>query len=377
MMIKKFILFLIGVIASFPAFSQDEWEDATPSGLKWDVNYNLSSYSSSLSNLKVANLIPETKEDKKNNRWQSYSADLNYQIKESRPFEITMDVTNLNNRGDYKYAVYENGKQKWHSKTIYWGYSIGVNTTSGGTAYYSHHYADKKDSAYSYSNTDEHDSDSGQWTTYYGGKNHSIKVEYDGDHTIRIYDNGRCVKTFYNAKSICYYGVKVGTAAQVQATNLRIRRKSNYGMAKPRIDEAMSKMQKEDWYNAAKDLTYVIETLRYTNFDVLFARGFAYAMQEHYKTAIEDFSKALNQYGITTENRESAYYLRGLCRANIGDEQCITDMRKAGQDGKIWLRENDLENYVVGSGSNSSQSNNNQSGSNSRFLPKKFRSGNN
>lgn len=45
-------------------------------------------------------------------------------------------------------------------------------------------------------------------------------------------------------------------------------------------------------------------------------------------------------------------------------------MRNAGQDGKIWLRENDLENYVVGSGSNSSQSNNNQSGSNSRFLPK-------
>lgn len=92
-------------------------------------------------------------------------------------------------------------------------------------------------------------------------------------------------------------------------------------MAKPRIDEAMSKIQKEDLYNAAKDLTYVIETLRYTDFDVLFARGFAYAMQEHYKTAIEDFAKALNQSGITTENRESAYYLRGLCRANIGDEQ--------------------------------------------------------
>lgn len=120
-------------------------------------------------------------------------------------------------------------------------------------------------------------------------------------------------------------------------------------------------------------LCYVIETLRYTNFDVLFARGFAYAMQEHYKTAIEDFTKALSQYGITSENRESAYYLRGLCRANIGDEECVNDMRKAGQDGKIWLRENNLENYVVGSGSNNS--NNNQSSGNS-FLPQKFRNGN-
>lgn len=376
-MIKKFILFLIGVMASFPAFSQDEWEDATPSGLKWDIDLKLTWYNSSLTNLKVANLIPETKEDKKNNRWQSYVAKLNYQIKETRPFEITVDVTNLNNRPDYKYAVYEGKKQKWHSKAIYWGYEIGVNTTSGGTSYYSHHYEDKKSEAYSYSNTSEHDSDSRQWTSYYGGKEHSLRIEYDGDHTIKVYDNGRCVKTFTNAKSVCYFGFKAGTASQIQATNFKVRRKSNYGMAKPRIDEAMAKMQKEDWYNAAKDLTYVIETLRYTNFDVLFARGFAYAMQEHYKTAIEDFTKALNQYGITTENRESAYYLRGLCRANIGDEQCITDMRNAGQDGKIWLRENDLENYVVGSGSNSSQSNNNQSGSNSRFLPKKFRSGNN
>lgn len=375
-MIKKLITFLIGILFALPVFSQEEWEDATPSGLKWDIDLKLTGYNSALNNLKVANLIPETKEDNKNNSWTSYSAKINYQINETRPFEITVDVTNLNNRPDYIYPIYEGQKQKWHATTIYWGYEIGVNTTSGGTAYYSHHYADGKSDAYSYSNTSEHDSDSRQWTSYYGGKEHSLKVEYDGDHTIRIYDNGRCVKSFPNAKSVCYFGFKAGTASQIQATNFKVRRKSNYGMAKPRIDEAMSKMQKKDWYNAARDLTYVIEILRYTNFDVLFARGFAYAMQEHYKTAIEDFTKALNQYGITTDNRESAYYLRGLCRANIGDEQCITDMRNAGQDGKIWLRENDLENYVVG-GSTNNQSNGNKSGSNSRFLPKKFRSNGN
>lgn len=373
-MIKKLVTFLIGILFALPAFSQEEWEDATPSGLKWDIDLKLTWYNSALNNLKVANLIPETKEDKKNNRWTSYNAKINYQIKETRPFEITVDVTNLNNRSDYKYAVYEGKKQKWHSKAIYWGYEIGVNTTSGGTAYYNRNFSDNKSD--SYYSTSVYDSDTRSWTSHYGSKSHSLRVEYDGDHTIRIYDNGTCVKTFSNAKSVCYFGFKAGTASQIQATNFKVRRKSNYGMAKPRIDEAMSKMQKEDWYNAARDLTYVIENLRYTNFDILFARGFAYAMQEHYKTAIEDFTKALSQYGITTENRESAYYLRGLCRANIGDEQCITDMRNAGQDGKIWLRENDLENYVVGSSSNN-QSNSNQSGSNSRFLPKKFRSGGN
>lgn len=369
-MLRKLLLGFVFLMGTLVAFSQDEWETLPLPGLKWDIDLKLSRYSSSLNNLKVANLIPETKEDKKNNRWQSYDAKLNYQIKETRPFEITVDVTNLNNRPDYKYAVYEGKKQKWHSKAIYWGYDIGVNTTSGGTAYYSHCYEDKKSDAYSYSNTSEYDSDSRNWTSYYGGKSHSLKVEYDGDHTIRVYDNGTCVKTFYNAKSICYFGFKAGTASQIHATNLKIRRKSNYGMAKPRIDEAMTKMQKEDWYNASRDFTYVIETLRYTNFDVLFARGFAYAMQEHYKTAIEDFSKALSQYGITSENRESAYYLRGLCRANIGDEECVNDMRKAGQDGKIWLRENNLENYTVGSKSNNSQPSGNS------FLPKKFKSGN-
>ncbi|MCM1139543.1 MAG: tetratricopeptide repeat protein [Muribaculum sp.] len=372
---KSVIILITCILNILSVYGQEEWESAIPSGLKWDVNYNLSSYSTSLSNLKVANLIPETKENKKNHKVQYYSVDLNYQIKETRPFEISVDVTNLNSRPDYKYAVYEGKNQKWHTKEIYWGYQVGVNTTTGGTAYYNRYFSDNKSDSYSY--TSVYDSDYPSWTSHYGSKEHSLKVEYDGDHTIRIFDNGSLVKTFNNAKSVCYFGFRAGTASQIQATNFNIRRKSNYGMAKPRIDEAMTKMSKEDWYNAARDLTYVIETLKYTNFDILFARGFAYAMQEHYKTAIEDFTKALNQYGITTENRESAYYLRGLCRANIGDEQCITDMRNAGQDGKIWLRENDLENYVVGSGSNSSQSNNNQSGSNSRFLPKKFRSGNN
>lgn len=371
-MIRQLFLGFVFFMSTFVAFSQDEWEDAIPTGLKWDINYNLSSYSSSLTNLKVANLIPETKENKKNHKVQYYSADLNYQIKETRPFQLTVDVTNLNNRPDYKYGVYEGQKQKWHTKEIYWGYSIGVNTTSGGTAYYNRYFSDNKSD--SYSSTSVYDSDSPSWTSHYGSKQHSLRVEYDGDHTIQVYDNGCLVKTFYNAKSICYFGFNAGTASQIHATNFNIRRKSNYGMAKPRIDEAMSKMQKEDWYNAARDFTYVIETLRYTNFDVLFARGFAYAMQEHYKTAIEDFTKALSQYGITSENRESAYYLRGLCRANIGDEECVNDMRMAGQDGKIWLRENNLENYVVGSSSNNNQSGN-QSSENS-FLPKKFRTGN-
>jgi hypothetical protein len=47
-------------------------------------------------------------------------------------------------------------------------------------------------------------------------------------------------------------------------------------------------------------------------------------------------------------------------------------MRKAGQDGKVWLKENNLENYVVGSSSTNTQSNN-QSSSVHRFLPEKFR----
>ncbi len=373
-MVKKLLLLVVLASMAWSAFAQSEWESAGPTGLAWIIDSNLNRINSSMNNLVVANLVPETKEDKKNNRWHYYTAKINYQITESRPFEITLNVTNLNNQSGYKYPVYEGTKKKWHTKDLYWGYEIGVNTTSGGTSYFTQNYSDKNGAAGTYSATSQKNSDSGSWTSYYGGKDHSVRVEYDGDRTIKVYDNGTCVKTFYNAKSICYFGFNAGTATKLQVRDFSVKRKSNYGMAKPRIDEAMTKMQKEDWYNAARDFTYVIETLRYTNFDVYFARGFAYAMQEHYKTAIEDFTKALNQYGITSENKESAYYLRGLCRANIGDEECINDMRKAGQDGKIWLRENNLENYVVGSSSNNNQS----SGQSSRnsFLPKKFRTGN-
>ena len=368
----RIITLIFSFFSCLIVFAQSEWENAIPSGLRWDVNSHLSNYSSSLSNLKVANLVPETKEDKKNNRWASYNAELNYQIKETRPFELTVDVTNLNNRSDYKYAVYEGSKQKWHTKNIYWGYSIGVNTTSGGTAYYTRNFSDNKSD--SYYSTSVMDSESNSWGPHYGSKNHSLRIEYDGDHTIRVYDNGTLVKTFYNAKSICYFGFKVGTAAQVQATNFNIRRKSNYGMAKPRIEEGYSKLQKEEWYNATREFSYVINTLNYVDFDVLYARGYAYAMQGNYKTAIDDFTKAIAQYGISSEQKEATYFLRGLCKASLGDDDCVNDMRKAGQDGKVWLRENDLENYVVGSyKSNNSSNNNNQSNSNSRFLPEKFR----
>ena len=115
-MCKKLLSLLISFYISLSLFAQDEWENAIPTGLRWDINSNLSNYSSSLTNLKVANLVPETKENKKNNKVQYYSVELNYQIKESRPFELTVDVTNLNNRPDYKYVVYEGQKQKWHTK---------------------------------------------------------------------------------------------------------------------------------------------------------------------------------------------------------------------------------------------------------------------
>lgn len=373
-MVKKLILIVVSIVFTLSLSAQNEWENAGPTGLSWLVDPNLNKLSSTLTNLVVQNTVPETKEDKQNNRFHYYTAKINYQIKEDRPFVISVNVSNLNCKSGYKYPVYEGYKKKWHTKDLYWGYEIGVNTATGSTSYFSQFYSDKNGDAGSYSSTSAKNSDSNTWTSYYGGKEHIISVEYDGNNTIKIYDNGIRVKTFYNAKSVCYFGFNAGTATKLQVSNFNVKRKTDYGMAKPRIDEAMTKMQKEDWYNAARDFTYVIETLRYTNFDILFARGFAYAMQEHYKTAIDDFTKALNQYGITTENRESAYYLRGLCRANVGDEECVNDMRKAGQDGKIWLRENNLENYVVGSGTNNSQSNSQSTGNS--FLPKKFRSGN-
>lgn len=409
-MIKKLITFLIGILFTLPVFSQEEWEDATPSGLVWKTEPRLTSFSTSLSNLSVSNLTSESSENKRNHKWSSLDAYLSKQLTLDRPCEITLVAKNVNcyiykkePRVAYSKKKVKGGRVAanigltilmplwgWSSwlwnparETItyyykddnaskrYWGYTIEVKNLSGTSKTFTRNFCDGLNSS-----TDYMDSDNSNWRTYSKGKTHNIRISFTDDKSLEVYDNEELVKTFANVQTIEYFCLRSGIETKLEATNFSIKQKSNYGMAKPRIDEAMTKMQKEDWYNAARDLTYVIETLRYANFDVLFARGFAYAMQEHYKTAIEDFTKALSQYGITTENRESAYYLRGLCRANIGDEQCITDMRNAGQDGKIWLRENDLENYVVGSSSNN-QSNGNKSGSNSRFLPKKFRSGGN
>lgn len=407
-MYKKLFTILISFSCILSLYAQEEWENAASSYLKWKTDTRLVNISDALTNLKVSNLTSESASDKANNKWSSMDACLNQTINLDRPCEIVFDVNNTNcylYKQPEKVAYtkkkvvagrvvaniaqsiflfpYGIGSWWWNParKTetyvykdenryqVYWGYTISVNTLNGRKETFSRNFCDGLNSS-----TDYMDSDNSNWRTYYGGKRHTIKLIYSEDKSLKIYDNSDLVKTYYNVQSIGYLGLKLGVDAKLEATNFSFRRKSNYGMAKPRIDEGLIKMQREDWYNAARDFTYVIETLNYSNYDVFFARGFAYAMQEHYKTAIDDFTKALNQYGITNENREAAYYLRGLCRANVGDEECINDMRKAGQDGKIWLRENNLENYVVGSGSVNRNSKGNSS--QKSFLPKKFRSGN-
>jgi hypothetical protein len=405
-MFRKFILVLTTLLASFPILAQEEWENAATSNLKWKTDARLVNLSDALSNLKVSNLTSESASDKASNKWSSLDAYLNQTISLDRPCEITFNVTNTNcylykqpERVAYTKKKVKGGRvvaniaqsiflfpwgigswwwnpaRETHTYVykdtnryqVYWGYTLSVTTSNGQKETYNRNFCDGLNSS-----TDYMYSDNSNWRTYYSGKDHAIKLVYGDDNSLKIYDNSDLVKTYYNVKYITYLGLRLGVDAKLEASSFSFRQKSNYGIAKPRIDEGMCKMQKEDWYNAARDFTYVIETLHYSNFDVLFARGFAYAMQEHYKTAIEDLSNALGQYGISSENKESAYYLRGLCRANIGDEECVNDMRKAGQDGKIWLRENNLENYVVGSSSINTQSKS-KSSSVHRFLPEKFR----
>lgn len=67
--------------------------------------------------------------------------------------------------------------------------------------------------------------------------------------------------------------------------------------------------------------------------------------QNNLRTAIDELTKAINLPSSTASEREGAYYLRGYSKAQLEDIDCINDMRKAGEDGKTWLKEMQLEDF--------------------------------
>lgn len=326
---------------------EEEWEIVDISKLSWRMSSDVSVYTNTPYHLSIANKVAETKEDKKNNRWHYESASLDIVWNETRKYEISFRIQNNNNKpSSYKYKVYEKTKkgklkEEWHNKDIYWGFIISVNNSSGGTSTFYQYYSDRKTYNRSYTYTDARNSEQ-DWGPCVDLAIRTVKIVYDGSNILLYAGKGETlIKTFHNAKSVACIKIVAGTAANVEVTNVQFKRQTDYGRVKPLIEKAQNELEKEEFATASRTLTDVIDSYNYKNAFVYTLRAWAYASLDLYQSAIADCTTALT-YDSTYEH---AYYIRGICKIGLNDDTGVTDLRKAGQEGIVLLREYGLYDY--------------------------------
>lgn len=377
---NRSIFFAFFLISTVVAFAQAEWESAIPIGLAWKAEPRLTTFSTQLSYLRTSNLTSESYDDKKNNKVGYLSAYLTQQIPLDRPCEIKFTAENTNNyitgpkthvtgtkkkvkggrvvanivqsillfpfgigswwwnpaRETVQYGYKDNSPSQ-----VYWGYTITVKSTNGSsTTFYQrfcHH------DGYE---IDELTSSDKSWHGVYSNYGKvDLKLVFDRDKTLTLYSGYTVVKTFPDAAAITYLALDAGCNAKLETSNFSMQRMTTYGVAKPMIDEAITMMQQEDWYGASKLLSEVIDKVGYSDFKTYYLKGYCQMAQNNTRTAIDELTKAISFPSLTTSEREVAYYLRGYCKAQLDEIDCVNDMRKAGEDGKTWLREMQLEDF--------------------------------
>lgn len=375
-----FLAFLL-LLTSIVYCAQSEWEYEIPDGLAWKSEPGLTTSSSSLSGLRISNLNSESNENKKNNSFSLLSAYLTQQIVLDRPLEINFTVSNKNSyvAGPQTHITSTKMKVKggrvvanilqtvllfpvgigswwWNPpkemvqygytddspSQVYWGYTIVVKSSTGSrTTFFKrfcHH-----DGYRVY----ELCSDDNNWHDAYNSSlgTQELKLVYEKDKTLKFYSGSILLKTFPDAVAITYMSLDAGCNAKLETSSFSFQKMTNFGIVKPMIEEAVSMMQNENWYGASKLLGEIMDTKGYKNFTTHYLKGYCHMSMNNFRTAIDELTKAITSPKTMFYEREAAYYIRGFCKAQLEDVDCINDMRKAGEDGKIWLREMQLEDY--------------------------------
>lgn len=377
---RLYLSALLLLISSVAAFAQAEWESAIPGGLAWKAEPRLTTHSTTLSGLRTSNLTTESYDNKKNKTVGYLSTYLTQPIPLDRPCEIKFTVRNTNNyvTGPKTHVTSTKKKVKagrvvaniaqtillfpfgigswwWNParetvqygytddspSQVYWGYTIAVKSTNGSSTTYFKRFCHSD--GYE---VNEISSDINNWHRAYGATGTvRLKLVFDKDKTLKLYSGSDLLKTFPDAAAITYLGLDAGCNAKLETSDFSIVKITNYGTAKPMIEEAVAMIEQENYYGASKLLTEVMDKVGYRDFKTYYLKGYCQMAQNNLRTAIDELTKAINLPSSTISEREGAYYLRGYCKARLDDIDCVNDMRKAGEDGKTWLKEMQLEDF--------------------------------
>lgn len=338
MFLRVIAIIIAAVISSnFLTEAQEIWESFGTTSSPWQISSKLKTITKSSNKVEIENQIHESAEDERNNKWSSESAWISTS---TCPLDISFTVENIIP------GNYINNYQK--RNCWYWKVSIGYTPSTGKGKYYDLLYFTGKYESYYDTYQESCTNDNGtqsNWTTTASLRYRNFRILFNDDE-IKIYDNSgnNLIKTIYGVKHVNYVSVDAGPGTHLAITNTSCLKMTTYGQALPYMARAAEYIQNEQYSSAASEMTKAIDK-GLKCYDVYLMRGCAYYFQTYYKSAIEDFSTAIN---YSANNKETAYYYRGLSKLQLNDDSGIHDLRNGGQEGMVFLRENDLLNYTPG-----------------------------
>lgn len=183
------------------------------------------------------------------------------------------------------------------------------------------------------------------WSVYDGGlkNNRTARVYFIPDF-LEIYIDNAKLAHIENVKTLTSIRVRISPSEHLVISNISCKNLTIYGQALPYLTDANHYLKNNNPSLAAREITLALDK-GIKCYDTYVLRGVAYYRQGYYKSAIEDFTNAISS---SASNKETAYFYRGLSRMAIGDDYGIMDLKNGGQEGMVFLRENNLLNYTPG-----------------------------
>lgn len=340
---KNIISILFILTANVFCYSQSVWETFGTSTSPWSTSSDLEIFSNTASKVDFMNKNVQSSDERRRGAWSAKTIWIGTSYLSS-PLDISFTVENIipSHLRNHYWGSNHHSDSHW-----YWNVTIDFTTSSGEEKYFRlNYFTGLSESNKSYQEACISDNGThSEWESTTVLKTRRFRILFN-DGEIKIYDTkGDCLaKTIYNVKKIRFVEVGAGPGTHLEVTNTSCQRMTKYGQSLPYLEKASNYLEHGNPSSAASEMTTAInEGLKC--YDTFLLRGIAYYMQGYYKSAIDDLTSAIS---YSASNKELAYYYRGMSKLAIDDDYGIYDLKNGGQDGLVFLRENNLMNYTPG-----------------------------
>ncbi|MCH5175071.1 MAG: hypothetical protein J1F40_04235 [Prevotellaceae bacterium] len=342
---KMLMLLVIFLIYPNMLKSQDAWKTLNTSSSPWSISPHLTCNQNTKYKVDIINMNYPLDKNIKNGAYGAATVWIDTWMYDGLPMDISFTVRNLSSPLTPIYLYTSLDSKKRFDDDRVWFVEIDYqikNEYRYLKLYYSASKNTASNSIYqSYCTDDNGTQSKWEWITSLDYR--QFRILFDGNQ-IKIYDkNGEnLVKIIYGVIELKYIRVGVGSGTNLEITNTSYKMITTYGQALPYIHRAADYIKRNYPYSAAIEMTTAIDNKGFKFYETYLYRGIAQYMQGNYELAIEDLTTAIS---YTADNKEIAYYYRGMSKLAINDNSGIGDLKHGGQDGVAFLQERNRSNY--------------------------------